>query len=108
MRILSPAKINLFLKITGKRPDGYHELVSLMCCVGLYDTVSLTFGAKKTSVSCIHPDVPKDETNLAFVDIFWRCSNATRPFWQNCLPTTPMGTQARHDASGAHDLPLDS
>lgn len=66
MRILSPAKINLFLKITGKRPDGYHELVSLMCCVGLYDTVSLTFGAKKTSVSCRHPDVPEDQTNLAF------------------------------------------
>ena len=66
MRILSPAKINLFLQITGKRPDGYHDLVSLMCCVGLYDTVSLTFGVKETSVSCNHPDVPEDETNLAF------------------------------------------
>jgi len=66
MRILSPAKINLFLKITGKRPDGYHDLVSLMCCVGLYDTVSLTFGVKETSVFCYHPDVPEDETNLAF------------------------------------------
>jgi 4-diphosphocytidyl-2-C-methyl-D-erythritol kinase len=65
MRILSPAKINLFLQITGKRPDGYHDLVSLMCCVGLYDTVSLTFGVKETSVSCRHPNVPEDETNLA-------------------------------------------
>ncbi len=65
MRILSPAKINLFLQITGKRPDGYHDLVSLMCCVGLYDTVSLSFGVKETSVSCSHPDVPEDETNLA-------------------------------------------
>jgi 4-diphosphocytidyl-2-C-methyl-D-erythritol kinase len=66
MRILSPAKINLFLQITGKRPDGYHDLVSLMYCVGLYDTVSLTFGVKETSVSCCHPDIPEDETNLAF------------------------------------------
>ncbi len=66
MRILSPAKINLFLEITGKRPDGYHDLVSLMCCVGLCDTVSLIFGVKETSVSCSHPDVPEDETNLAF------------------------------------------
>jgi 4-diphosphocytidyl-2-C-methyl-D-erythritol kinase len=65
MRILSPAKINLFLQITGKRPDGYHDLVSLMCCVGLYDTVSLSFGVKETSVSCRYPDVPEDETNLA-------------------------------------------
>ena len=67
MRILSPAKINLFLQITGKRPDGYHDLVSLMCCVGLYDTVTLSFGVKETSVSCRHPDVPEDETNLAAV-----------------------------------------
>ncbi len=67
MRILSPAKINLFLQITGKRPDGYHDLVSLMCCVGLYDTVTLSFGVKETSVSCRHPDVPEDETNLTAV-----------------------------------------
>lgn len=66
MRIFSPAKINLFLQITGKRPDGYHDLVSLMCCVGLYDTISLIFGVEETSVSCCHPDVPEDETNLAF------------------------------------------
>jgi 4-diphosphocytidyl-2-C-methyl-D-erythritol kinase len=66
MRILSPAKINLFLKITGKRPDGYHDLVSLMCCVGLYDTVSLTFGVKELSVSCSHPEVPENDKNLAF------------------------------------------
>ena len=64
MRILSPAKINLFLQITGKRPDGYHDLVSLMCCVGLYDTVSLIVGVKEISVSCRHPEVPEDETNL--------------------------------------------
>jgi len=66
MKILSPAKINLFLQITGKRIDGYHDLVTLMCCIGLYDTISLVFGAKETTVSCVHPNVPEDETNLAF------------------------------------------
>ena len=66
MKILSPAKINLFLQITGRRNDGYHDLVTLMCCVGLYDTVSLVFGAKETTVACDHPNVPEDETNLAF------------------------------------------
>lgn len=72
MKILSPAKINLFLMITGKRSDGYHDLVSLMCRIKLYDTVSLTFGSETTTVSCVHPSVPEDETNLAFkaVDIF--------------------------------------
>ena len=66
MKILSPAKINLFLQITGKRIDGYHDLVTLLCCVGLYDTVSLVFGAKETTVDCVHPNVPEDKTNIAF------------------------------------------
>ncbi|UCD89303.1 MAG: 4-(cytidine 5'-diphospho)-2-C-methyl-D-erythritol kinase [Desulfobacterales bacterium] len=72
MKILSPAKINLFLMITGKRSDGYHDLVSLMCRIQLYDTVSLTFGSENTALSCVHPQVPEDETNLAFkaLDIF--------------------------------------
>jgi 4-diphosphocytidyl-2-C-methyl-D-erythritol kinase len=72
MEIFSPAKINLFLIITDKRTDGYHNLVSLMCAVGLYDTVSLEFGSQNTSIACSHPDVPEDETNLAYkaVQIF--------------------------------------
>jgi len=35
----TPAKLNLFLEILGKRPDGYHELETLMVTVGLYDTL---------------------------------------------------------------------
>jgi 4-diphosphocytidyl-2-C-methyl-D-erythritol kinase len=66
MKIFSPAKINLFIYIKGKRKDGYHDLVSLMCCIGLYDKVSLSFGVRETNVSCVHPNVPEDETNLAF------------------------------------------
>ncbi|MBI4056502.1 MAG: 4-(cytidine 5'-diphospho)-2-C-methyl-D-erythritol kinase [Elusimicrobia bacterium] len=37
MKVLSPAKINLFLEITGRRPDGYHEIATLFAKVGLYD-----------------------------------------------------------------------
>jgi 4-diphosphocytidyl-2-C-methyl-D-erythritol kinase len=66
MKIFSPAKINLFLQVLGKRSDGYHDLMSLMCCIGLYDTVSLTFGVKNIAVSCHHPGVPEDDKNLAF------------------------------------------
>lgn len=66
MKLLSPAKINLFLHITGKRTDGYHDLVTLMCCVGLYDSVSFDFKAAEISVACNHPLVPQDQTNLAY------------------------------------------
>ena len=65
MKILSPAKINLFLQVTGKRPDGYHELFSLMCCVSLFDTVSLHFDTQKIEIASSHPQIPLDETNLA-------------------------------------------
>lgn len=65
MEMLSPAKINLFLQIKGKRADGYHDIHSLFCPVSLYDRVSVRPVAGGTSVSCPHPDVPEDETNLA-------------------------------------------
>lgn len=42
MKILAPAKINLFLKILGKREDGYHELLTLMAPVNLFDDINLT------------------------------------------------------------------
>jgi len=67
MKILSPAKVNLFLKITGKRIDGYHDLMTLMCCIGLYDTVTLSVGSAKITISCNHPLVPEDKSNLAYV-----------------------------------------
>ena len=35
------AKINLSLEITGKRPDGYHDIVSFMQGLGLHDVLSI-------------------------------------------------------------------
>jgi 4-diphosphocytidyl-2-C-methyl-D-erythritol kinase len=37
----APAKLNLFLHITGRRPDGYHELQTLFQLIDLCDTVSI-------------------------------------------------------------------
>jgi 4-diphosphocytidyl-2-C-methyl-D-erythritol kinase len=67
MKILSPAKINLFLHVCGKRADGYHELISLMCCIDLYDEISLWLNSGDgIEVICTHPNVPQDATNLAY------------------------------------------
>ncbi len=85
MEIKSPAKINLFLEVCGKRSDGYHDINTLMCCIKLYDTVRLTFGQKEISVHCSHPDVPEDETNLA-----WRAA-------QLFFDTTRIGEGIRID-----------
>ena len=61
-----PAKINLSLDITGKRPDGYHTLRSVFQTVGIYDTLTLTETAagQPVTLQCSEPDIPCDSRNL--------------------------------------------
>ncbi|MFM8615559.1 MAG: 4-(cytidine 5'-diphospho)-2-C-methyl-D-erythritol kinase, partial [Alphaproteobacteria bacterium] len=40
----APAKVNLFLHVTGRRADGYHLLDSLVVFAGMGDTVSACSG----------------------------------------------------------------
>jgi 4-diphosphocytidyl-2-C-methyl-D-erythritol kinase len=63
--IKAPAKLNIRLKVTGRRRDGYHELVSIMIPIDLFDRLELTDtpGGGITLV-CEGMKVPKDETNL--------------------------------------------
>jgi 4-diphosphocytidyl-2-C-methyl-D-erythritol kinase len=64
-RVEAPAKLNLYLEVLGKRPDGYHELETVMQTVTLYD--ELTFSptpAGDIEFSCQDPAVPNDATNL--------------------------------------------
>lgn len=42
MHLIAPAKINLALEVTGKRPDGYHEVATVMTTITLADRVTLT------------------------------------------------------------------
>lgn len=62
---LSPAKINLFLYVTGRRADGYHELFSLMAPLTLADRLEIVRSGSGIRAVCSHPDVPEDDTNLA-------------------------------------------
>jgi 4-diphosphocytidyl-2-C-methyl-D-erythritol kinase len=66
MDIKSPAKINLYLAVTEKRPDGYHNIDTLMCCIDLHDSIRLAFDEPRITLHCEHPDVPEDATNLAW------------------------------------------
>jgi 4-diphosphocytidyl-2-C-methyl-D-erythritol kinase len=65
MELQAPAKINLYLRVVGRRSDGYHELQTLMCCIGLYDTVQLRMGTDREGMTCSDPDLPCDASNLA-------------------------------------------
>jgi 4-diphosphocytidyl-2-C-methyl-D-erythritol kinase len=42
LTVVAPAKVNLFLHVTGRRADGYHELETLMALVDLCDSLALT------------------------------------------------------------------
>jgi 4-diphosphocytidyl-2-C-methyl-D-erythritol kinase len=65
--LIAPAKINLHLEIIGIRADNYHELVMIMQTVDLADRVELrSLSTDDIILHCSHPDVPLDETNLAY------------------------------------------
>ncbi len=64
--LIAPAKINLYLKILGDRPDNFHELVMIMQTVNLVDKIHLNAnGIEDFRLFCSHPEVPVDRTNLA-------------------------------------------
>lgn len=67
----APAKVNWYLRILGRRPDGYHDLESLMIPVDLCDEVAITPIDEGIELDCpALPDVPP-EKNLA-----WRAAKA--------------------------------
>ncbi|MBR2640543.1 MAG: 4-(cytidine 5'-diphospho)-2-C-methyl-D-erythritol kinase [Oscillospiraceae bacterium] len=62
--VKAPAKINLFLDIVGKLPNGYHEIESVMQTVDLFDYVKVEKDDKIT-VDC-NNNAPEGENNIAF------------------------------------------
>jgi 4-diphosphocytidyl-2-C-methyl-D-erythritol kinase len=66
LSLKSYAKINLCLYVLKKREDGYHEIFSVMQAIDLFDRLTLHKTEKGIIIECDHPDVPKDEKNLAY------------------------------------------
>jgi 4-diphosphocytidyl-2-C-methyl-D-erythritol kinase len=64
--VFSPAKINLFLAVTGRRADGYHDLVSLVAPLDFGDTLWLRRSEREGEIefTCDDPDVPVGADNL--------------------------------------------
>ena len=66
LTVTAPAKLNLSLRITGRRPDGFHELDTWMVRTSLCDEVRVTWGGVPgVRLVCDAPGVPGDERNLA-------------------------------------------
>lgn len=65
----SYAKINLFLQVISKRPDGFHNLNTLFTKIDLFDTITIE-SADKFSISCTLSEVPTNKNNLV-----WKVKN---------------------------------
>jgi 4-diphosphocytidyl-2-C-methyl-D-erythritol kinase len=64
LTLFCPAKLNLYLAVTGRRADGYHNLVSLVTPVALGDELDLEPGPAGFRLACDAPALPVDEGNL--------------------------------------------
>jgi len=64
MKLTAPAKINLSLEVRGKRPDGFHEIESLMVPISLADTLEIEPAEKGIVFTCSEPGLPTDGSNL--------------------------------------------
>lgn len=66
LQIQAYAKINLFLNVLYKRPDGYHEIETVFQSIGLSDDIILRKLSRNIKINCEHPQIPLDESNLAY------------------------------------------
>src|SRR5271168_2014187 len=64
MHLKSPCKVNLLLNILGKRPDGFHELETVMQPVNFCDVLSFERGGASVELSCNEKSLPTDANNL--------------------------------------------
>ncbi len=73
--LIANAKINLYLDITSKRPDGYHTLETVMQSVDPGDIVDIATAKRGgIRVSCSDPSIPENEGNI--------CYKAARAFFE--------------------------
>ena len=72
------AKINLNLRVLGRRPDGFHDIESAVQTITFCDRVTLDPAATRITLEVDDPSVPADASNLA-----WRAAA--------CLPVPPGG-----------------
>lgn len=89
--VVAHGKLNLGLRVLGRRQDGYHDLASLFQTVDLADDVTLTPSAQ-LSLQCDDGDVPPETQNLAWraADLYLREAGG-KPVHIDLVKRIPMG-----------------
>lgn len=67
MQVSAPAKINLFLKVLRRRPDGFHEIETFISPISLCDQIKIDKNKRGKGIRfrCDDPSVPQGDENLA-------------------------------------------
>ncbi len=64
--VTAPAKVNLLLRVLGKRPDGYHEIDTIFQAIDLADEVAVRLGGSGVRLDVAGADLGPVEDNLAY------------------------------------------
>src|SRR5688500_698117 len=64
VELKSPCKVNLILNILGKRPDGFHELETVMHPVKIFDLLTFERTGSGVELTCDNANLPTDSRNL--------------------------------------------
>lgn len=105
LTLFSPCKINVFLRITKKREDGYHDLASLFHAISLGDVIkfSLSPSKLKDRLSTNVAGVPLDEKNLVIkaLNLYRKKTGSDNFFWIHLDKKVPTGAGLGGGSSNA-------
>lgn len=105
LTLFSPCKINVFLRMTNKREDGYHDLASLFHVISLGDTIKFSLSPSKTTdrLSTNVSGVPLDDRNLIIraLNLYRKKTGSDNFFWIHLDKKVPTGAGLGGGSSNA-------
>lgn len=95
MQVIAPAKINLALRVLGRRSDGFHEIETLIAPISLFDELRIEPRAAKQKIAfrCDDPSVPQGEDNIVVraTNLFFEKTRINSSVWIELKKKIPHG-----------------
>lgn len=104
LTLFSPCKINVFLRITSKREDGFHDLASLFHVISLGDKIKFSLApSNKDRLSTNVAGVPLDDSNLIIraLNLYRKKTGSDKFFWIHLDKKVPTGAGLGGGSSNA-------
>jgi len=101
LTVLAPAKLNLTLEVLGKRPDGYHEIRSVIQTISLCDTLRLELSADVTISSNLSEWSPEKSLVDRAVNLLQKTTSAAKVVRIEITKNIPLVAGLGGDSSDA-------